>query len=163
MGFDAVWITPVVEQTPWMDRWNGTGYHGYWARDFHKIEPRIGTENDLHSLRMACHTRGMLLMVDVVANHVGPIHSVAQIEALGTGLNSATGTQFHQLDRRTNESLQEYIDDPVKMQDAGACWPYYRFGSGCNYTVVLEGWFGDLADLKQEDPAVTTVWTGSPT
>jgi len=52
MGFDAIWITPVVEQVPWLDHWNGTGYHGYWARDFNKIEPRLGTEADLKSLQV---------------------------------------------------------------------------------------------------------------
>jgi len=85
MGFDAIWITPVVEQVPWLDHWNGTGYHGYWARDFNKIEPRIGTEQDLKSLKAACAKRAMLLMVDIVANHVGPIHSVDQIQQLGAG------------------------------------------------------------------------------
>ena len=28
MGFDALWITPVVKQVSWRDHWNGTGYHG---------------------------------------------------------------------------------------------------------------------------------------
>jgi alpha-amylase len=28
MGFDAIWITPVVKQVTWRDHWNGTGYHG---------------------------------------------------------------------------------------------------------------------------------------
>ena len=28
------------------------------------------------------------------------------------------------------------------------------FSGGCNYTVILDGWFGDLADLRQENPAI---------
>ena len=48
--FDAIWITPVVKQTPWLDKWNGTGYHGYWAQDSHAIEPHLGTEADLSQL-----------------------------------------------------------------------------------------------------------------
>ena len=154
MGFDAIWITPVVEQVPWLDHWNGTGYHGYWARDFNKIEPRIGGEAALKSLKAACTQRGMLLMVDIVANHVGPIHSVEQIKQLGPGLNDPAAAQFHQLNRSPGESLQAYIDKPVTMQEAGPlCWPEYDFGPGCNYTVILEGWFGDLADLRQENPS----------
>ena len=27
---------------------------------------------------------------------------------------------------------------------------------GCNYTVILDGWFGDLADLRQENPAIAS-------
>ena len=62
--------------------------------------------------------------------------------------------QFHQLNRSPGESLQAYIDKPVTMQEAGPlCWPEYDFGPGCNYTVILEGWFGDLADLRQENPS----------
>ena len=55
LGFDAVWITPVVKQVPWLDRWNGTGYHGYWAQDFNAIDPHIGTEADLLALSAALH------------------------------------------------------------------------------------------------------------
>jgi hypothetical protein len=30
----------------------------------------------------------------------------------------------------------------------------FFFAGGCNYTVILDGWFGDLADLRQENPAI---------
>ena len=70
MGFDAIWITPVVKQVPWLDHYNGTGYHGYWAANFSEIDPHLGTANELKRLSYALHSRGMLLMVDVVANHV---------------------------------------------------------------------------------------------
>jgi alpha-amylase len=156
MGFDAVWITPVVEQVEWRDRWNGTGYHGYWAKDFRKIEPHIGDAASLRALQAECASRGMLLMLDVVANHVGPIHSLQQVAQLGPPvLNRSDLAQFHTLDRRADESLQQYIDAPVEMQQAGSgCWPWYRFGAGCNRTIILDGWFGDLADLNQTVPEV---------
>ena len=129
MGFDALWITPVVEQVPWRDHWNGTGYHGYWARDFSKVDGHLGSEADLKSLSAACKERGMLLMLDVVANHVGPVHSVDQLAQLGPGINSAAGEQIHTLARSPGESLAEYIGaarwanasaaTPVKSTDAG--------------------------------------------
>lgn len=152
MGFDAIWITPVVKQVDWRDNWNGTSYHGYWAADFFAIDPHLGTEDDLISLKAECKRRGMLLMVDIVANHVGPIHSVRDVEKLGTHLNSPSGHQFHQLGRAASETFQSYIQHPTEMQDAGKCWPEYNFAHGCNYSVILDGWFGDLADLNQEDP-----------
>lgn len=136
MGFDALWITPVVEQVPWRDYWNGTGYHGYWARDFHKIESHLGSEADLIALSAACKKRGMLLMLDVVANHVGPIHSIDHLVQLGEGINSADGEQIHTLGRtiqpgyNNSRSLAQYIgaarwanpknaSTPVEMSDAG--------------------------------------------
>lgn len=67
MGFDAIWITPVVENTP-------QGYHGYWAKDFDKTNPYHGTEEELKELVNECHKRDMLVMVDVVANHIGYVN-----------------------------------------------------------------------------------------
>eukprot|EP00746_Dinoflagellata_sp_MGD_P033382 gnl/MRDRNA2_/MRDRNA2_179629_c0_seq1.p1 gnl/MRDRNA2_/MRDRNA2_179629_c0~~gnl/MRDRNA2_/MRDRNA2_179629_c0_seq1.p1 ORF type:complete len:520 (+),score=67.67 gnl/MRDRNA2_/MRDRNA2_179629_c0_seq1:126-1562(+) len=155
MGFDAIWITPVVKQVDWRDNYNGTSYHGYWAQDFFQIDPHLGTEEDLLALKKDCQSRNILLMVDVVANHVGPIHSIDQVKLLGDRLNSPSGSQFHQLNRLPGESFTSYMQHPAESMNAGAsCWPNYRFGEDCNYTVVLEGWFGDLADLNQENPEI---------
>jgi len=151
MGFDAIWITPVVKQVDWLDSWNGTGYHGYWAADFSKIDPHFGTEDDLRELRKACTARGMLLMLDIVANHVGPIHNLDHVRQLGAPLNRVSGgeiQQFHQLGRRPGEPFASYVQHPATAVAAN-CWPNY--GPSCNMTVVEQGWFGDLADLRQED------------
>ncbi|TGJ83230.1 hypothetical protein E0Z10_g5535 [Xylaria hypoxylon] len=64
MGFDAIWITPVVTNS------NG-GYHGYWAQDLYGINPNYGTADDLKSLVNAAHEKDIYVMVDVVANHMG--------------------------------------------------------------------------------------------
>lgn len=66
MGFDAIWISPVVENTP-------GGYHGYWAKNWESISPEFGGADALRSLVKAAHARDIYVMVDVVANHVGPI------------------------------------------------------------------------------------------
>lgn len=65
MGFDAVWISPVVTNTD-------CGYHGYWAGNLFQMNPHFGSEQDLAALSAALHARSMLLMVDVVYNHMGP-------------------------------------------------------------------------------------------
>ncbi|KAL2861356.1 glycoside hydrolase superfamily [Aspergillus pseudodeflectus] len=70
MGFTAIWITPVTAQleqyTPY-----GQAYHGYWQQDIYALNSNYGTEADLKALADALHDRGMYLMVDVVANHMG--------------------------------------------------------------------------------------------
>ena len=78
MGFDAIWITPIVKQVEWRDKYNGTAYHGYWASDFEQLDEHLGTEEDLRALKRGLEARGMLLMLDVVVNHVGPIHNLGQ-------------------------------------------------------------------------------------
>ena len=66
MGFDAIWISPVVDNLD-------PGYHGYWARNWEKTNAHFGSDDDLKNLVRAAHGKGMYVMVDVVANHVAPI------------------------------------------------------------------------------------------
>jgi alpha-amylase len=66
MGFDAIWISPVVTNSP-------GGYHGYWALDWDQINPYFGTDQELKDLVTAAHAKGIWVMVDVVGNHVAPI------------------------------------------------------------------------------------------
>lgn len=68
LGVNTIWITPIVEN---VDTETDNGYHGYWAKDFTKLNPYLGTEEELQSLINALHKRGMKLMVDVVLNHAG--------------------------------------------------------------------------------------------
>lgn len=66
LGFDAIWISPVVDNIE-------PGYHGYWFRNWEAVNFHFGDEASLKRLVDAAHARGMLVMVDVVANHVGPM------------------------------------------------------------------------------------------
>lgn len=66
MGFNAIWISPVVVNTH-------LGYHGYWAARFDAVNPHFGTEADLLAMVNAAHSKGIWVMIDVVANHVGPV------------------------------------------------------------------------------------------
>ena len=63
MGFDAIWISPIFENSR-------DGYHGYWTTDFEKVNSHFGSEQDLANLVQEAHKRDILVMVDVVANHV---------------------------------------------------------------------------------------------
>ena len=75
LGITTLWITPIVKniETNMMADKGGKqyGYHGYWASDFTKIDPHLGTEEDLKNLIDLLHENGMKLMVDVVINHSG--------------------------------------------------------------------------------------------
>mmetsp|Transcript_17922 Transcript_17922/g.47246 ORF Transcript_17922/g.47246 Transcript_17922/m.47246 type:complete len:678 (+) Transcript_17922:72-2105(+) len=74
MGFEAVWITPVLKQfdgeTP-----SGTGCMGYWAYDLYEIDDHFGTKQDMKDLVQELHKRDMVIIYDFVANHMGPIHN----------------------------------------------------------------------------------------
>jgi len=64
MGFDAIWISPIISNY-------GNGYHGYWAKNIYEINGHFGSADDLKNLVNACHAKGVWVMVDVVANHMG--------------------------------------------------------------------------------------------
>ncbi|KAJ3738716.1 alpha-amylase [Lentinula detonsa] len=69
MGFDAIWISPVVENVEGTPS-SGDAYHGYWAQDITSLNAHFGNPDDLKNLSSALHERGMYLMVDVVVNHL---------------------------------------------------------------------------------------------
>lgn len=64
MGFDCIWITPVVK---------AADYTGYGAYSLTRIDSHIGTSEDLKQLSKKLHELGMCLVVDVVTNHMGPL------------------------------------------------------------------------------------------
>jgi len=67
MGFDAIWVSPIVENTPGC-------YHGYCLKNLYTVNLNFGSEADLKTLITEMHKRDMWIMVDVVANHVGPVN-----------------------------------------------------------------------------------------
>jgi alpha-amylase len=68
LGFDAIYISPFVENTP-------GGYHGYWAKNFYRVNPEFGSEADLKELVREAHKMEIKVMVDVVFNHIGYVEN----------------------------------------------------------------------------------------
>ena len=66
MGFDAIWISPIVENLE-------GSYHGYHLTNLYNLNYHFGSEDDLKALVSACHEKDIWVMIDVVANHVAPI------------------------------------------------------------------------------------------
>ena len=47
LGVTAVWVTPPVLNQWWSSPYEATGWHGYWAVDFKKVDPHFGTLDGL--------------------------------------------------------------------------------------------------------------------
>jgi glycosidase len=74
LGATAIWITPVVKNIDGFVTGAGFpdwAYHGYWADDFTRLDPRFGSETELKALVDECHRRGIKVLLDVVYNHAG--------------------------------------------------------------------------------------------
>jgi alpha-amylase len=76
LGITAIWFTPVVEQIHGgVDEGTGFtyGFHGYWTKDWTRLDPNFGTEKDLAEMVEKAHKRGIRVILDVVINHTGPV------------------------------------------------------------------------------------------
>jgi glycosidase len=76
LGATALWLTPVLTNKPVQmdgDKVLTTGYHGYMVTDFTRVDPHLGTNEDLVDLVGAAHSRGMKIFLDVTANHTADV------------------------------------------------------------------------------------------
>lgn len=76
LGVNALWITPPVEQIhEGTDEGTGKsyGFHGYWTKDFTKVDANLGSDNDFKKLVEVAHQHGIRILLDVVMNHIGPV------------------------------------------------------------------------------------------
>ncbi|KAB8135723.1 pullulanase [Gracilibacillus oryzae] len=76
LGVNTIWITPIVENIGYDVNYNAAegsyfAYHGYWAEDFEKLNPHLGTLEEFHQLIDAAAERDIKIMADVVLNHGG--------------------------------------------------------------------------------------------
>jgi alpha-amylase len=72
LGITSVWISPPLDndddQLATTGMW---GYHGYWIKDFDKVDEHMGTTEKLKELVQKAHAKGMKVLFDAVANHAG--------------------------------------------------------------------------------------------
>ncbi|NEW79446.1 MAG: glycoside hydrolase family 13 protein [Gelidibacter sp.] len=69
MGFTAIWPTPVLTNDM-----KGSSYHGYAMTDFYEVDPRFGTMEEYKDLAKSAKNKGIKLIMDQVANHIGLEH-----------------------------------------------------------------------------------------
>jgi cyclomaltodextrin glucanotransferase len=81
MGVTAIWLSPLFEQVEELQFNDYAAMHGYWTRDFKRINPRFvakGANTSLFGctvfdcLIKEMHDRGMKVILDIVCNHSSP-------------------------------------------------------------------------------------------
>ncbi|CAL1697820.1 unnamed protein product [Somion occarium] len=134
MGFDAIWISPVVANVEGNTAY-GEAFHGYWTQDINKLNDHFGSADDLKSLSDAVHKRNMYLMVDVVVNHM---------VATSNPPNFGSFEPFNQ-----QSDYHSFCFIQASDYDN-------------NQTAVEQCWLGDenlpLADINTEDPNIVSTW-----
>ncbi|HEX8995033.1 MAG TPA: alpha-amylase family glycosyl hydrolase [Ktedonobacterales bacterium] len=144
MGITALWISPPVDNvhTPVYEPGSSTpqaGYHGYWAHDFYRIDPHLGTWSDFDNLVSTAHANGIKVIVDFAPNHSNPndtgeYGSIYNNGAFEAAYNNDPNGWFHH-----NGGISDYNN---LYQDE-----YYNLA--------------DLADLAQENNSVDSYLKGA--
>lgn len=65
MGFNGIWLMPIMQSTT---------YHKYDVVDYCSIDAEYGTIEDFENLVEACHERGIRVVIDFVINHSSSQH-----------------------------------------------------------------------------------------
>ncbi|MFN5427770.1 MAG: alpha-amylase family glycosyl hydrolase, partial [Bacteroidota bacterium] len=71
LGINFLHLMPIFESP------EGESDGGYAVSDFRKVDPRFGTLDDLHALKLSMENRQMYLMLDFVLNHTSHRHEWA--------------------------------------------------------------------------------------
>ena len=71
-GVNCLHLMPLLESP------EGRSDGGYAVSDFRKVQPELGTMEDLAALAEDCHARGIALCLDFVMNHTGEDHEWAR-------------------------------------------------------------------------------------
>lgn len=75
MGVKAIWMSGVQMNEQGKD-FNYTPYHQYHPTDFFRVDPAMGTFQDLKDLIDECHARGIYVILDVVINHTADLNGL---------------------------------------------------------------------------------------
>ena len=123
LGVNTLWISPVIKNIE-TDA-NVDGYHGYWAVDLTQPNLHFGDLDDLRRLVRAAHERDMLVVIDIVANHMGQLfyydmnlNGAPDILLQGTGTRPQGSPVPQGFDQSGFTHLTEYDPDfnPLGVQ-----------------------------------------------
>ena len=175
MGFECVWVTPVTQQ--FSDKYDcfnhqcGTPFHGYWTENHYAVDGRFGTQYDLMMLSRELKKRNMCLIMDIVVNHVRPIHTLRDLSAVypfsspdhyntffpkrnGSFVPCAAEPNRHERARCFAEYAKRPRQATENQEQIGCALGTGDWCPGYEPQVTLDGWFYDLADLNQSHPYV---------
>lgn len=171
LGFTAVWITPVVQNS------SGEDYHGYHAMDFSNVDLRYesrktwGASEDVkfQDLIDAAHAKGMKIILDIVLQHTGNfgeaylnplftrdqnIRNQASVSASMIPNPDRLSANYFELDPKAQYAERwKYFKNPEFEPDNY----YHHYGTGWNWDLPNRWWgqiAGDCVDLNTENDYV---------
>ncbi|MEB3330408.1 MAG: alpha-amylase family glycosyl hydrolase [Candidatus Sericytochromatia bacterium] len=135
LGATAIWITPVQDNRDeaFVDKY--WGFHGYWIKDFDRVDEHLGDEKTLRQLVQRAHAMGLKVMLDIVVNHAGygaPLAlDPAKKDWFHHNGNIANWDDQHQLENHDIHGLPDFnTENPAVLDFMSGTWTRWAERSG---------------------------------
>ncbi|HEY9723187.1 MAG TPA: alpha-amylase family glycosyl hydrolase [Oscillatoriaceae cyanobacterium] len=102
LGVTAIWVTPINDNIDGAFVGKYWAFHGYWIKDFTKVDEHLGTEEKFRELVRDAHAKGIKVLLDIVVNHAGYGAPIAT--------NPQTSGWFHHNGNITNWDDQHQLE-----------------------------------------------------
>ncbi len=142
LGTSAIWLTPSFANRPVQGEGENAsaGYHGYWVTDFTRIDPHLGTNEELEALIAEAHDRGIKVYFDIITNHTADVISYAEgeysyIDQATSPYLDATGAAFTPDDYAGGDTFPEL--------DPAASFPYTPVIAEADRNAKTPAWLND--------------------
>ena len=133
MGFTALWSSPLL-----INDMKSGSYHGYAMTDFYRVDPRFGTLEEYKELSDKAEQRGIKMIMDQVANHIGLEHWWMKDLPFSDWIN-------YQEKFEKGEKILHSNHKRTANQD--------KYASEYDKKRLNDGWFVDtMPDLNQKNP-----------
>ncbi|MFC5281620.1 pullulanase-type alpha-1,6-glucosidase [Arcanobacterium canis] len=177
LGATAIWMTPSFVNQPVQGSGDdaSAGYHGYWTTDFTRIDPHLGSNEELKQLIREAHEKNLKVYFDIIINHTADLIKLSDkpqyIDTLRVPYKDKEGNPVDLL--KPTSGKFPGIDPksfPYEPKRIGAVKPeslmdtslYHNRGDGKfegkDESFTLGDFFG-LDDLMTEDPRVVKAMT----
>jgi glycosidase len=107
LGFNVIWLMPVMKNAYPIDMGSGPGYN---ITDFYNVAPEYGTNQDLKDFVEEAHSYGIKVILDITPNHSSRSHPWA-VDARTFGQDSRYWTWYeHTLIPHNTNGLDQSLD-----------------------------------------------------
>lgn len=156
LGTTAIWLTPSFLNRPVQGTGDdaSAGYHGYWITDFTRIDPHLGTNDELRALIDEAHGKGIKVYFDIITNHTADVIDYAEgeygyVDQATSPYTDAAGNTFDPGDVAGSDDFPEL--------DAATSFPYTPVIAPEDSDVKVPAWLNDPTLYHNRG---NSTWTG---
>ncbi len=156
LGTTAIWLTPSFKNRPVQGAGTSASasYHGYWITDFTRIDPHLGSNDEMSALIEAAHSRGIKVFFDIVVNHTADVIRPA-------GGDSSYVSKVQQPYKDSSGAVfddRDYIGKAFPEIDASTAFPRVpTFSAESDRSVKVPAWLNDPRVYHNRGD---TTWSG---